>query len=85
MRKQVRSNLQRDVSHIKLTEREQEVLRLVVAGKTYREIGAVLYVTGHTAREYIARLYLKLGVTRRSSCVARAFEMGLVGPSLAKE
>jgi DNA-binding CsgD family transcriptional regulator len=85
MRKQVRFTLQRDLSQVKLTPREQEVLRLVVAGKTYREIAADLYVTGHTAREYIARLYIKLGVTRRSSCVARAFELGLVGSNLAED
>jgi DNA-binding CsgD family transcriptional regulator len=85
MRKQVRIGLQHNVDAVRLTEREQEVLRLVVTGMTYREIAAALTVTGHTAREYIARLYLKLGVTRRSACVARAFELGLVGKTVAKE
>lgn len=79
MRRRMRLSLQQHTDQVRLTAREQQVLHLVVAGMTYREIAATLFVTGNTAREYIARLYLKMGVSRRSACVARAFEMGLAG------
>lgn len=62
---------------VRLTERELSVLRLLVKGMTYNEVAAALYITGNTAREYIARIYQKLGVKRRSACVARAEELEL--------
>lgn len=61
-----------------LTPRENEVLTLLVQGLTYREIAATLYISGHTAREYIDRLYVKLQVNRRSTCVAKALALNLV-------
>lgn len=61
-----------------LTAREQDVFRLLVQGKTYREVATELYLTQNTAREYIARLYIKLGVHCRSDLITRAVELGLL-------
>lgn len=60
-----------------LGKRERDVLRLLVDGKNHREIAIALYISKHTAREYIARIYAKLGVNRRSTCIRRAIELGL--------
>jgi DNA-binding CsgD family transcriptional regulator len=63
---------------VSLTPRETDVLALLVQGLNYREIASTLHITGHTAREYIARLYLKLQVNRRSTCVAKALALNLI-------
>jgi DNA-binding CsgD family transcriptional regulator len=61
-----------------LTDRERSVFRELVMGKTNSEIAAALYITRDTAREYIARLYNKIGVNRRSGLIAKALELGLL-------
>lgn len=60
-----------------LTQRELEVLQLLVKGKTHREIAADLFISPHTAREHIARIYAKLGVSRRTDCILKAISMGV--------
>ncbi|HJW89961.1 MAG: hypothetical protein A2Z16_04725 [Chloroflexi bacterium RBG_16_54_18] len=49
----------------KLTEREIEVLRLVVAGKTNQEIGFSLGISPRTVEKHIDSVYSKLGVSSR--------------------
>lgn len=63
---------------IRLTPREQDVLRLLATGLKSTEIAAVLFVTQNTAREYIARLYQKFEVRGRSALMARALALGVV-------
>ncbi|MGH2616696.1 MAG: tetratricopeptide repeat protein, partial [Thermomicrobiales bacterium] len=48
-----------------LTRRELEVLRLLAAGHTNREIGNALYITRSTAARHVVNLYAKLGVDSR--------------------
>lgn len=60
-----------------LTEREVEVLRLVAAGKSNREIGAALFISEHTVARHVQNIFAKLGVTSRTAAGAFAFEHDL--------
>jgi DNA-binding CsgD family transcriptional regulator/tetratricopeptide (TPR) repeat protein len=60
-----------------LTAREAEVLRLVAAGRTNREIGAELFISEHTVARHLQNMFVKLGVSTRSAATAAAFEHGL--------
>jgi DNA-binding CsgD family transcriptional regulator len=53
-----------------LSERELEVARMVLAGRTHREIGAQLYVSPKTVEHHVARIRAKLGVRTRAEFVA---------------
>lgn len=53
-----------------LTEREADVMRLVVDGRSAGEIAADLVISVHTARNHIAHAYEKLGVRNRAAAVA---------------
>ena len=64
----------------KLTERENEVLRLVARGMSNTEIGADLFITENTVKTHVARLLMKLGVRDRVQAAVVAYESGLVRP-----
>lgn len=53
-----------------LSEREVEVGRLVLAGRTHREIGAQLFVSPKTVEHHVARMRTRLGVATRAEFVA---------------
>ena len=55
-----------------LTPREQDVLRWLSAGKTDRDIGAILAISPRTVHKHLQRIYEKLGVETRTAAVARA-------------
>ena len=61
-----------------LTERETDVLRLLVTHLTSTEIAQRLYVSPNTTRYHIKHIYAKLGVHSRSDAVQRARELGLL-------
>ena len=61
-----------------LTEREREVLRLVAAGYSNREMADRLYVTEGTIKTHVHNLLAKLGAASRTQAVARARELGLL-------
>ncbi len=60
-----------------LTAREVEVLRLVAAGKSNREIAADLVISEHTVARHLQNMFGKLGVSSRSGATAFAFEHDL--------
>jgi DNA-binding NarL/FixJ family response regulator len=60
-----------------LTAREAEVLRLVAAGKTNRDIAVELVISEHTVARHLQNMFAKLGVTSRAGATAFAFEHGL--------
>lgn len=60
-----------------LTRREQEVLRLIVEGKTDREIATVLSISTGTASRHVANILHKLDVRTRSAAAAWAIRHGL--------
>jgi DNA-binding NarL/FixJ family response regulator len=53
-----------------LTEREAEVVRLAATGRTNAEIGASLFLSPVTVRNYLSAAFAKLGVRRRSELAA---------------
>jgi DNA-binding NarL/FixJ family response regulator len=61
-----------------LSPREVEVLRLVAAGRTNREIAAELVVSEHTVARHLQNIFGKLGVSTRTAATAFAFERHLV-------
>jgi LuxR family maltose regulon positive regulatory protein len=61
-----------------LSERELQVLRLVSAGLSNREIAQELFVAVSTVKTHINHIYSKLDVKSRTQAVARASELGLV-------
>ena len=61
-----------------LTARELEVLRLVAAGRSNRQIAAQLYVTVSTVKTHVHTASGKLGAANRVEAVARARELGLL-------
>ena len=61
-----------------LSDREREVVSLIAAGSTNREIAEQLYLSPHTVKEYTSGLYRKLGVRNRAEAVKRAQSLGLI-------
>jgi predicted ATPase/DNA-binding CsgD family transcriptional regulator len=55
-----------------LTPRERDVLRLLAAGKSNREIGDALYLSVRTVERHIANLYRKIDVHNRAEATAWA-------------
>ncbi len=61
-----------------LTPRELEVVRLVAAGKSNREIASVLAISEHTVARHVQNILGKLRVSSRTAATAFAFEHDLV-------
>jgi DNA-binding CsgD family transcriptional regulator len=61
-----------------LTARELEVLRLVAAGRSNREIAAQLVISEHTVARHLQNIFAKLDVTSRTAAASFAFEHQLV-------
>jgi DNA-binding NarL/FixJ family response regulator len=61
-----------------LTTRELEVLRLVAAGRTNREIAAELVISERTVARHLQNIFAKLRVSSRTAATAFAFEHELV-------
>lgn len=62
----------------KLTQREQDVLRLVAQGFSAPEIGERLYISPKTVDTYKQRIHEKLGIAHRSDYVQFALKLGLL-------
>jgi DNA-binding NarL/FixJ family response regulator len=63
-----------------LTERENEILRLVAAGLTNADIAERLVISPLTAKTHVGRILAKLDCHDRAQLVALAYESGLVTP-----
>jgi LuxR family maltose regulon positive regulatory protein len=61
-----------------LTERELEVLQLVAAGKTNRQVATDLFVSVGTIKTHVNNVYRKLDAHSRTQAVSRARELGLL-------
>ena len=67
-----RINLPADKSY-NLSEREKEVLQLLVNGYSYKMIAAEMFIAMDTVRSHIKKIYDKLHVNSKSEAVAKAF------------
>jgi DNA-binding NarL/FixJ family response regulator len=64
-----------------LSSQELNVLILAAQGHTNREIGNRLFLSRHTAKEYLSNAMRKLGVDSRVAAVVEASRRGLLDPS----
>ncbi|MBW9110385.1 response regulator [Microbacterium ureisolvens] len=63
-----------------LTEREQEVLRMVAKGRSNQEIADELFISPHTAKTHVNRIMTKVHAHDRAQLVILAYESGLHTP-----
>ena len=65
-------------THSNLTQREYEVLKLVVDGQTNSEIAKTLTISEHTAKAHVCNIIQKLVVDDRTQAAVKALKEGLV-------
>jgi len=61
-----------------VTPREHEVLRLLAAGMTNREIATTLIISRKTVERHVSNIFTKVGVSNRAAATAYAYDHGLV-------
>ena len=61
-----------------LSAREMQVLRLLAAGKTNRDIGDELFISEKTVARHVSNIFDKLGVSSRAGATAWAYQRKLV-------
>ena len=64
--------------HANLTQREYEVLKLVVDGKSNNDIAKELCISEHTAKAHVCNIIQKLVVDDRTQAAVKAIKEGLV-------
>jgi DNA-binding CsgD family transcriptional regulator len=69
---------QRALGSLGITGREYDVLRLLAAGRSNKQIARQLEVSPNTVKTHIARLFEKLSAARRTEAILIARELGLV-------
>lgn len=73
-----RNNKPQEKFFFNLTEREQEILKLLVKGMLYKEIGNQLQISPNTAKKHVLNIYSKLHVNNKTQALALAYEKGLI-------
>ncbi|WP_419993993.1 helix-turn-helix transcriptional regulator [Streptomyces boninensis] len=61
-----------------LTARERDVLQLLARGRTNRQIGEELYISGKTASVHVSNILAKLGAASRTEAVSVAYREGMI-------
>src|SRR6266702_4288394 len=80
IRYQPGGNRQRDTEHGSLSSREREIVDLIARGQSNKEIANMLGIGAETVKSHVKSIFMKLGVDKRAQAVARARDLGLVGP-----
>ena len=75
---EVASKLAERIAASELTERELEVLELIVAGQSNKEIGVSLSITEGTVKAHVNSILSKLSVSDRTQAVTEALRRGIV-------
>lgn len=68
-----------DVHAGDLTDREQQILQLIAAGSSNRELGEQLGISVRTVHTHVQNLFKKFDVHDRAALVTQAFRSGLLG------
>ncbi|MGK2851338.1 MAG: response regulator transcription factor [Candidatus Limnocylindrales bacterium] len=63
-------------ARIHLTDRERDVVRLIVEGRSNDEIGTALGIGAKTVETHLARLFLRFGIASRTELATRALREG---------
>lgn len=74
----VAAELARHVSRPGLTERELEVLRLIIGGRSNKEIASELAISEITVKRHCGHLFQKLGVNDRTQAATEAIQRGII-------
>jgi two-component system NarL family response regulator len=74
----VAERLAERMSNPALTERETDVLKLIVGGNSNKEIASALFISEATVKTHINNLLGKLGVTDRTQAATTALQRGIV-------
>jgi two-component system response regulator DesR len=61
-----------------LSERERQVLDMIAAGATNREIAERLFLSPHTIKDHTSALYKKIGARNRAQAILRAQRLGIL-------
>lgn len=64
--------------HGALSQRELQVLKLIASGDSNQQIAEKLFLSLHTVKTHVRRIYVKLAVARRTHAVAKARSLKLV-------
>jgi len=78
MKNLIENNLSNPDSKVHITERENEVLKLISLEFTTKEIASMLYISGHTVETHKKNLKSKLQVKNSVGLIRRSFELGLL-------
>jgi DNA-binding CsgD family transcriptional regulator len=73
--REVPTDVKFNVAAVPLTAREREVLDWVAAGKTNRDIAAILGASPRTVEKHLERIYEKLGVETRTAAAMRGLKL----------
>ena len=68
-----------DADSAMLSERERQVLEMIAAGSTNREIAERLFLSPHTVKDHTSALYRKIGARNRAQAILRAQRLGMLG------
>ena len=64
--------------YLGISARESRVLELLAEGHSNKEIARLLGISPNTVKTHVARLFEKLGASRRTEAIRRARELGLI-------
>jgi DNA-binding NarL/FixJ family response regulator len=80
VRRLTRDSVERDVrGRTGLTQRELDILAAVSRGLSNRAVGEELFLSDHTVKFHLHRIYGKLGVANRTQATRVAHQLGVVG------
>ncbi|WP_379132005.1 LuxR C-terminal-related transcriptional regulator [Paenibacillus sp. sgz500958] len=66
--------------HFHLTPREEEILQLVLQGLNNLEISEKLFISSHTVKNHITKIYEKLEVSGRAQAIAKMYQAAVTDP-----
>lgn len=73
-----KKNEEKEKFAFNLTDREMEILKMLVQGKLYKEIGGLLNISPNTVKKHVMNIYSKLHVNNKIQALKFAQEKGLI-------